>query len=193
MRPLLEHCTTTVTFLFLFGAKVHFANDFGKHLVNVGLVLGARLDKRTTPLLRQRVALAGLHLPLVVQVDFVGHEEDGDSLGALHPGDELLHRPNILERLVVSQTVDHHEPLSVLDVKVAHAGELFRPCRVQYFQNTRGIVHFDLFAVEILDGWVVFFHETSGNKLNRQCTFPNPTRSENHNFKLTHSYKFAIN
>lgn len=187
---LLKHSTTTIAFLLLFRANVHFTHYFREHFVNICSVFGTSLDERTAPELRQRVPLDSGNLPLVLQVHLVGDQENGNPFRTFDSGDELLHGPDVLEGLVVGQTVDHHEPLPVLDVQIPHAGELLRACGVQDFQHAGGVVHLDLLTVEILDGRVVFFHEATRHKLNRQCTFANPTRPENDYFKLTHCAAF---
>lgn len=121
----LEDRAAAIGFLFLLGTKVHFAYDLGEDLVDVGAILGAGLDEGATPGLRELIALWDTDLALVLQIDLVGDEQDRHAFRSLNSGDELLHGADVLERLVIGQTVYDYEPLAVLDVKVAHAGELF--------------------------------------------------------------------
>lgn len=185
-RRVLEQRAAAIALLLLFGAKVHFAYNLGKHLVDVGLVLGAGLDERTTPLRRQRVALRVRHLALVLQVDLVGDEQNGHAFVALDARNQVLHLFDILEGLVVGEAVDDDEALPVLDVEVAHAGKLLRAGGVEDLQHARRVIHFDLLAIKVLYRRVVLLHEATRHKLHRQRTLPNPTRAEHHYFELTH-------
>lgn len=56
------------------GAEVHLANDLGKQLVHHGLALGRGLHEGAAPVLGQRLALTGGHLPLILQVHLVAHQ-----------------------------------------------------------------------------------------------------------------------
>ena len=120
---------------------VHFSHYFRKNLVNIHSVLGGRLNKRTSPDLRQSHALHRGNLPLALKVDLVAHEEDGHPLRPLHPHYLVPHGLDVLEGLVVGQAVYHHEALPILDVEIPHAGELLSPRGVQYFKNTWTVVH----------------------------------------------------
>lgn len=65
-----------------------------EHVIHVSAVRGARLVEGTRELLRERLALGGLHGPHgLLEVDLVGHEDDGDVLGGPHLRDQapVLH------------------------------------------------------------------------------------------------------
>ncbi|OXU27011.1 hypothetical protein TSAR_013628 [Trichomalopsis sarcophagae] len=177
MRVLLEDAAAAVAFLLLLGAEVHLAHDLREDLVDVGAVLGRRLDERAAPHLRQGITLRGVDLTLVLQVELVGHQKYRDPLGALDPGDQLLHGFDVLEGLVVRQTVDHHEALAIFNVEVSHAGKLLRASCVEDLQDTRRVVHLDLLPVEVLDCRVVLLHEAAGHKLHCQGTLAHTARA----------------
>lgn len=56
------------------GAEVHLTHDLGEQLVHHGLALGRGLHEGAAPVLGQRLALTGGHLPLVFQVHLVPHQ-----------------------------------------------------------------------------------------------------------------------
>lgn len=120
------------------------------------------------------------------QIDFVGHQQNGHPFRPFHPGDEFLHGFYVLERLVISQAVHDHETLSVFYVQVAHACELFGASRVQYFEHARRAVHLDFLPVEVLDGRVVFLHETARDELNGQGALAHAARAQHDHFELAH-------
>ena len=65
-----------------------------EHVVHVSAVRGARLVEGTRELLCERLALGGLHGPHgLLEVDLVGHEDDGDVLRGPHLRDQapVLH------------------------------------------------------------------------------------------------------
>lgn len=62
------------------GAEVHLTHDLGEQLVHHGLALGRGLHEGAAPVLGQRLALAGGHLPLVLQVHLVPHQHHRDLL-----------------------------------------------------------------------------------------------------------------
>lgn len=55
-------------------AEVHLPDDLGKQLVHHRLAFGRRLHEGAAPVLGQRLALAGGHFPLVLQVHLVTHQ-----------------------------------------------------------------------------------------------------------------------
>lgn len=59
------------------------------YLVHVGAGLGGRLHIADAPLLGARLGLVRAHLPPVVQVRFVAHQEEGHVLILLHSQDLL--------------------------------------------------------------------------------------------------------
>ena len=59
---------------------VHLPDDLGEQFVHHGLAFGRGLHEGAAPLLRQRLALARRHLPLVVQVHLVPHQDHRHSL-----------------------------------------------------------------------------------------------------------------
>lgn len=61
-------------------AEVHLPDDLGEQLVHHGLALGGRLHEGAAPVLRQSLALAGGHFPLVLQVHLVPHQDHRDLL-----------------------------------------------------------------------------------------------------------------
>ena len=120
---------------------VHFSHYFRKNLVNIHSVLGGRLNKRTSPDLRQSHALHRGNLPLALKVDLVADEEDGHPLRPLHPHYLVPHGLDVLEGLVVCETVDHDEALTILDVEIPHAGKLLCARGVEDLQHARTTVH----------------------------------------------------
>ena len=128
---------------------IHFPHNLRKHLVNIHPILGARLYEGTAPYLRQSHPLHGGHLPLALEVDLVADQQDGHPLGPLHPHNLVTHRLDVLEGLVVGEAVDDDEALPVLDVEVAHGGELLRSGSVENLQNARRRVYFDLLQENI--------------------------------------------
>lgn len=56
------------------GAEVHLADDLREQLVHHGLALGRGLHEGAAPVLGQRLALTGGHLPLILQVHLVAHQ-----------------------------------------------------------------------------------------------------------------------
>jgi hypothetical protein len=185
-RHVLQHCTAAVRLFLLLGVIVHLADHLGEHLVHVGPAFGTGFEEGAAPILGERHALDGGHLALVLEVQLVGHQQDGHPFRVLHPGDELLHGLDVLERLVVGQTVHDHEALPVFDVEVAHAGELLGAGRVQDLEHARRAVHLDLLAVEVLDGRVVLLHEAAGHELHGEGALANPARPQHHHFELAH-------
>lgn len=185
-RHVLQHCTAAVRLFLLLGVIVHLADHLGEHLVHVGPAFGTGFEEGAAPILGERHTLDGGHLALVLEVQFVGHQQDGHSLRVLHPGDELLHGLDVLERLVVGQTVHDHEALPVFDVEVAHTGELLGAGRVQDLEHARRTVHLDFLAVEVLDGRVVLLHEAAGHELHGEGALANPARPQHHHFELAH-------
>lgn len=87
---------------------------------------------------------------------------------------------------MISETIDNNEALAVFDVEVAHTGELLRAGGVQDLENARRVINLDLLPVEILNGRIVFLHETSWHELYRQSTFAHPARSQYHDLELSH-------
>lgn len=55
-------------------AEIHLPDDLGEKLVHHGLTLSRRLHEGAAPVLGQGLALAGGHLPLLLQVHFVAHQ-----------------------------------------------------------------------------------------------------------------------
>ena len=98
----------------------------------------------------------------------------------------LPHGFYVLKRLVVGDGVDDDESLPVADVQVAHGSELLGAGSVEYFQDRRGAVHFDLLAVEVLNGGVVLLHKATSDKLDCQGALANTSRAEDNNFELPH-------
>lgn len=80
-----------------------------------------------------------------------------------------------LKRLLINQTVNQDETLAVFDVEISHGSKLLSSCGVQNFQHGGGRVHFDLFAVEIFNGGVIFLNESPSDKLHSQGGFANPS------------------
>lgn len=78
---------------------------------------------------------------------------------------------------MISETIDNNEALAVFDVEVAHTSKLLGAGGIQDFENARRIINLDLFPIEVFDGRIVFFHETTWHELNRQSTFAHPARS----------------
>lgn len=103
----------------------------------------------------------------------------------LFPGVYVVHL-GYLERLLVDQTVDQDEALSVLDVQVSHGGELLRPRRVQDLQHGGRRVHLDLLPVEVLDGRVIFLDKSAGDKLNGERGLPDAAAAQHDNFVFFH-------
>lgn len=132
------------------------------------------------------MALLGADLPLVLQVELVRHEEHWHALRTLDARDELLHRLDVLEGLVIRQAVDDDEALAVLDIQVAHRRELLGAGGVEDLEHARRVVHLDLLAVEILDRRVVLLHEATGHELDGERTLAHPARAEDHHLELAH-------
>ena len=130
--------------LFTVRPHIHLPHRLREHLVHVHPVLGRGLDEGAPPDLGQGHALDGGDLALALEVHLVAHQQDGDTVRALDPHDLVPHRLNVLEGLVVGEGVHDHEPLTVLDVEVPHAGELLRPGRIKDLQHAGAVVHLDL-------------------------------------------------
>ncbi|KYM83459.1 hypothetical protein ALC53_06191 [Atta colombica] len=66
---------------------------------------------------------------------------------------------------MIRQAIHHDETLTVLDVQIAHRRELLGAGSVKDLEDTWRVVHLDLFAIEILDCWIVLLHEATGYEL----------------------------
>lgn len=119
-------------------------------------------------------------------VSFVAHKQYGHTIRAFDANYLLLYVLDVLEGLMARDGVDHDEALSILDVEIAHRCKLFRARRVQYLEDARTAVHFDLFPVEIFNGWIVLFHEGTGHELNRQGRLAHASTAQNDNFVFSH-------
>ncbi len=126
------------------------------------------------------------HLPLAIQIHLVAHQDHGHALVALDADDLVAHGLDVLEALLVDQTVNKDEALAVLDVQIAHGGELLGACRVQDLQHRRRRVHLDLLAVEVLYRRVVLLDEGSGDELNGQRRFSHAAGSQHDHFVFSH-------
>lgn len=104
----------------------------------------------------------------------------------LDSDDLISHGFDILEALLVDQTVDQNEALTVLDVQIPHRRELLGASGVQDLQHRRGRIHLDLLAVEVFNGRVVLLDEGPGHELNRESGLPDATAAEHHHLILAH-------
>ena len=106
------------------------------------------LDKGAAPYLSKCHPLHCGHLPLGLQVHFVAHQQDRHPLAPFHPHNLISHSLYVLESLVVGEAIDDDETLPVLDVEVAHGGELLGAGSVQDLQHTGRGVHLDLLQMK---------------------------------------------
>ncbi|EZA47166.1 hypothetical protein X777_16631 [Ooceraea biroi] len=122
----------------------------------------------------------------MLEVELVRHEQHRHAFRALDARDQLLHRLDVLEGLVIRQAVDDDEALAVLDVEVAHRRELLGAGGVEDLEHARRIVHLDLLAVEVLDRRIVLLHEAAGHELHGERALAHPARAEDHHLELAH-------
>ena len=87
---------------------------------------------------------------------------------------------------MIRQAIHHDETLTVLDVQIAHRRELLGAGSVKDLEDTWRVVHLDLFAIEILDCWIVLLHEATGYELDGECALAHPARAEDHHLELAH-------
>ena len=106
-------------------------------------------DEGAAPDLSEGHPLHRWHLPLGLQVHLVTDEQDRHPLAPFDADNLVPHGLDILEGLVVGEAVDDDEALPVLDVEVAHGGELLRSGSVENLQNARRRVYFDLLQENI--------------------------------------------
>uniref|UniRef100_M3Z5K3 Uncharacterized protein n=1 Tax=Mustela putorius furo TaxID=9669 RepID=M3Z5K3_MUSPF len=171
---------------------VHLPHDLCEQLVHRGFVFGRRLHEGAAPLLGQGLALAVRDLSLALQVHLVTHQDHGYTLVPLHADDLVPHGLDVLEALLVDEAIDEDEALAVLDVQVPHGRELLGARRVQDLQHRRRRVHFNLLAVEVLDGGVVLLDEGARHKLHGERGLAHAARAQYHHFVLSHGSVGAL-
>ncbi len=149
------------------------AHDVVEGFLDIDAVLCRRLDEITPQLPRQGLPLLRAHLALRDAISLVAHEHDWDAAcwcgggdggagvrgrvcgGLLDPLDLVVEALDAGEAAAGGDGVDEDEAFAVADPLVAERGVFFLAGCVEDFEHAGLAVYHHLFAVGVLDCWVV--------------------------------------
>ena len=126
-----------------------------------------------------------LHLPSVLQVAFVAHQNRGHFVPRLHLTDLLEDVLCLFKRRSVVDGIDQREGLAVCDVKLPHGGELFGAGGVQNLHNAGAYsVHVRVVPVVVFDSGVVGRREDARDYSQRERALSHSSGPQQGHFVL---------
>ena len=152
----------------------NFTDDFIESLFDIDTSLGRSLQERTIQGLAEVAAFAGLHFAFVFQIALVAQDDHGVAVFVLDAQNLVAERLDGLEGGTASNRINNQEALARSNVLVAHGRIFFLASRVEDIQQADFAVDFDLLAVGVFNGRIIFVHEMilgelSGVRFEKGC------------------------
>mmetsp|Transcript_446 Transcript_446/g.1544 ORF Transcript_446/g.1544 Transcript_446/m.1544 type:complete len:256 (-) Transcript_446:202-969(-) len=168
---------------------VDHADELEEDLLHARVCLGRGLDEAALELLRERSALLRRHDPLLLQIQLVADQHDGDILAILLDAEDLcaqLRRG--FEAGRCCDAVCQHESLARLHVLVTERTVLLLSSGVHNIQHASGSVHLHQLPVRVLDGGVILLHEVALDEAHGESRLADSTSSNHNDSILCHGF-----
>jgi len=153
------------TCLLLLIVLSDLTNKVAKRLVNVNALLSRRFNKLATEVLCEVAALIHSDLSLILKITLVGHDDDRKRILILDAKNLLVESANFLERIAGGDGVDEEKTFTGAHVLLAHSSIFLLTSGIKDVKQCDLLVNDTLFAVRVLDCWIVFVDELALDEL----------------------------
>mmetsp|Transcript_24405 Transcript_24405/g.40936 ORF Transcript_24405/g.40936 Transcript_24405/m.40936 type:complete len:225 (-) Transcript_24405:111-785(-) len=146
----------------LLAPLVDHADELEEDLLDVVVGLGRGLDEAAAKLLGESLSLLGRDLALLLQIELVAHNHDGDVRAVLLDTKDLVAElGGSIKTGGSGDTVSQNEALAGLHVLVTEGAVFLLSGGIHDVEHAGSSVDLDELAVRVLNGGIVLLHKVS--------------------------------